>query len=237
MEASELLTIVIPTLNEEACIGRLLDSILTQDIDVSRIALFVADAHSTDRTREIANQYRDRLNLEVIEGGSLSFGRNQGAKRATTKYVVFIDADVEIKTPSVLRESIRLAEAQELDCVGLDVHLDSPSRFDRFLYRCNNLSMRLPFLRTYTAMYIFMRRDCFERLGGFNEKVTYAEDRYLLRSIPRAKFAVVPGHILTGNRRFKKTGRWKKIALFLEGSWCAVSGRDDFFFRNHKYFD
>jgi len=68
--------------------------------------VFLADAGSADGTREIALSYGDRLNIEVIPGGLPSVGRNAGARRAKSKYILFLDADVfAIRNPDPLFNS------------------------------------------------------------------------------------------------------------------------------------
>ena len=59
--------------------------------------ILVADAQSTDKTRAVVESFRDRLNLEIIEGGLPSIGRNRGAQQADTRYVLFVDADVIVR--------------------------------------------------------------------------------------------------------------------------------------------
>ena len=66
----ELLTIVVPSKNEEGYIGNLLQS-LSEQWYIEGVQIYVADAQSTDRTREIVNSYKDRLNVDVIEGGTV----------------------------------------------------------------------------------------------------------------------------------------------------------------------
>ena len=105
------LTIVIPAKNEARLLPNLLESICRQDYPLLRSTkIFVADAGSTDGTQELALGFTDRLDIEVIAGGLPSVGRNAGAKCATTPYVVFIDADMELKDPTLLRRSMALIE-------------------------------------------------------------------------------------------------------------------------------
>jgi len=54
------LTIVIPMRNEEAYVGRCLDSILPQVQGRDDVEILLVDGQSTDRTREIAQAYADR---------------------------------------------------------------------------------------------------------------------------------------------------------------------------------
>src|SRR6266850_6466085 len=94
MNMTNELTIVIPAKNEAKLIPRLLTSLTNQDYSkMPNTRVLVADANSTDGTREIVRSFRDRLNISVIRGGMPSVGRNQGAAQADTAYVLFLDAD------------------------------------------------------------------------------------------------------------------------------------------------
>src|SRR5580765_5280130 len=105
------LTIVIPAKNESRLLPALLESLCCQDYSLMRSAkVFLADAGSTDGTQELAMSFAGRLDIEVIPGGLPSVGRNAGAHRATTPYVLFIDADMELKDPTLLRRAMELVE-------------------------------------------------------------------------------------------------------------------------------
>ena len=81
-------SIIIPALNEEKNIALLLESIKARKFDGYEVIL--ADAHSTDRTREVAEEYGCR----VVDGGRPAVGRNAGAAVADGEYLFFLDADV-----------------------------------------------------------------------------------------------------------------------------------------------
>jgi glycosyltransferase involved in cell wall biosynthesis len=87
----EKITIVVPCKNEENYIHHLLESLRQQDIGKTRI--IIADC-STDNTRQVIKNCSSSLNVEIIEGGSVSFAKNSGAKLVTTPYILFLDADV-----------------------------------------------------------------------------------------------------------------------------------------------
>ena len=90
-------SIIIPTYNEEDYLPVLLDSIKEQDFDDYEV--IVADANSTDRTREIAEEY----GCIVVEGGLPGVGRNNGAKVAQGEYLLFLDSDLQL-TEDYLRD-------------------------------------------------------------------------------------------------------------------------------------
>ena len=65
--------------------------------------------------------FADRLDIEVIPGGLPSVGRNAGARRGDTPYILFIDADMELKDPTLLRRAMELAERRKLHCVTTNI--------------------------------------------------------------------------------------------------------------------
>src|SRR5262249_38731601 len=135
------LTIVIPAKNESRLLPTLLESLCRQDYPLMKSTkVFLADAGSSDGTPEVAMAFADRLDIEVIPGGLPSVGRNAGARRATTPYVLFIDADMELKDPTLLRRAMALAEGRRLHCVTTNIWCGQGSLRDRTLYFLNNVA-------------------------------------------------------------------------------------------------
>ena len=66
-----LLSIVIPCKNEEKQIGRTLELLLNQTIDISKVPIYIADAGSTDSTLHIIGKFisEGRLNIKIVPGG------------------------------------------------------------------------------------------------------------------------------------------------------------------------
>lgn len=86
-------SIIIPTLNEEKFIPKLLDSIAAQT--VKDFEVIVVDGPSKDKTKEVVLAYKKRLPLTLVSSakGSLPLQRNLGAASAKGEWFVFIDAD------------------------------------------------------------------------------------------------------------------------------------------------
>src|SRR6202171_5217511 len=122
MNTTRELTIVIPAKNEAKLIPRLLTSLTKQDYSkMSSTKVLVADANSTDGTPEIVMGFRERLNVSVIRGGMPSVGRNQGAAQAESQYVLFLDADIELADPSLVRRCLERAQRGQLQCVTTNI--------------------------------------------------------------------------------------------------------------------
>jgi len=199
------------------------------------VPVLVADANSTDRTVEIVNSFRDRLNVNVVPGGLPSTGRNQGAAQATTPYVLFLDADIEPAHPSLIRRALELAQRKHLHCVTTNIICRGGTWPDQVLYAANNTIQFLSRLHRPFATGMFMLFDTakFHVLGGFDERVHFAEDYYLTKQVERGRFGIVRGGVYTTNRRFQKMGHLGMMKLFLRTA--LHSGDQEYFLRDHKY--
>lgn len=236
MNTTSELTIVIPAKNEEKLIPRLLTSLTKQDYSkMSSTKVLVADANSTDGTCEAVLSFSDRLNVSVIRGGMPSVGRNLGAAQADSTYVLFLDADVELAHPSVVRRAVELAQRKQLHCVTTNIICRDGSWIDKVFYAGNDFFQYLSRLHHPFATGMFMLFDLqqFRKLRGFHEQVAFAEDYLLTQQVERKRFGIVRGGVYTTNRRFKKMGHLRVGWLFL---WTAMNyWNEDHFMRDHKY--
>ncbi|HEU4634589.1 MAG TPA: glycosyltransferase [Edaphobacter sp.] len=232
------LTIVIPAKNEAGMLPRLLRSLERQDYTgIPETRVIVADAGSTDGTVEVALSFRDRLLIEVIEGGLPSVGRNAGARLATTPYVLFLDADVELADPGLLRRALQRMRRRKLHLVTTNIGCREGNLFDDLLYRGNNFMQRIgSFLKPFaTGMFMLFDRGAFEALGGFNERALFAEDYLLSKRVARARFGIVRGKVLTTNRRFQKLGHGRMVWMFFKT--MMHSWNDKYFLRDQGYWE
>src|SRR5579872_2879293 len=135
MSTKSDLTIVIPAKNERNLLPLLLESLCRQDWScLPNTKVLLADAGSTDGTAEIALSYADRLGIEVIPGGLPAVGRNAGAARADTRYVLFLDADTELASPSLLRRAMERMRRRGLHCLTTNILCKGGGWRDDFLY-------------------------------------------------------------------------------------------------------
>jgi len=230
------LTIVIPAKNEVEMLPKLLVSLSRQDYPLMReTRILVADAGSTDGTVEVALSFRDRLTVEVIPGGLPSVGRNAGAKLADTKYVLFMDADVELSEPTLLRRAMWTMKRRALHLATTNIACRHGGFFDDALYMGNNFmqfigSKLKPFA---TGMFMLFDREAFWALGGFNEQALFAEDYLLSKGVARQRFRIVKGKVLTTNRRFQKLGHGRMVFMFFQT--MMHSWDEEYFLRDRGY--
>ena len=202
---------------------------------MSSTRVLVADANSTDGTPEIVMSFRDRLNVSVIRGGMPSVGRNQGASLADSRYLLFLDADIELADRSLVRRCVEKAQSKGLHCVTTNVICKDGSWVDKLFYDVNDAFQYLSQLHRpfATGMFMLFDRKKFWELGGFHEQIRFAEDYRLSQQVERKRFAIVRGGVYTTNRRFKRMGHLKVGWLFLKTGMNYWN--EKYFLRDHKY--
>jgi glycosyltransferase involved in cell wall biosynthesis len=201
-------SVIIPTLNEERMLPRLLDSIKAQDFDDYEV--IIADARSRDRTREIAARYDCR----VVDGGLPAAGRNAGAEAARGDFLFFLDADV-VLPPGFIRNVYGEMQDRYIDLATCEIRPLSDYRLDRIIHRMMNLAVLLNLWIDPKAFgfCIFVTRRLFVRAGGFDKTVYVAEDNDFVKraSVFRSLRYLNSAYIMVSIRRFEKEGRFAYI--------------------------
>ncbi|MFH1193483.1 MAG: glycosyltransferase [bacterium] len=207
-----LVSIIIPTYNEENFLPKLLHSIRKQEYKNREV--IVADANSTDRTRVIAEEYGAR----VVEGGPVAEGRNNGAKKSKGDILLFLDADVVMPDAYFLEFIVKEFERKKLGiatCLPLPI---SESKIDHAFHNFFNVYTKLlEALVPHTPGFcILVKRGVHEAINGFDEEIKLAEDHdYSQRAVEFGKFGILRSRkIPVSIRRFEKDGRMKVAAQY-----------------------
>jgi glycosyltransferase involved in cell wall biosynthesis len=207
-----MLSIVIPTLNEEKYLPHLLQSLQRQTfIDFE---IIVADANSLDTTREIAAHH----GCQVVTGGRIAQGRNAGARQAQGEYILFLDADVTV-APSFLNDLMRQVLKKHLGVASGFVIPDSRKLFDKIMVTTSNLwHYAIQYFYPHASgFYIVARKSLHDEIGGFDEELFLTEDHeYVIRAARHGKFRYLwKPRVKFSVRRFDKEGRWRLIWKYL----------------------
>jgi len=190
---------------------RLLDSIKAQEFNDYEI--IVADAHSTDKTRDVAAEYGCR----VVDGGLPAAGRNAGAAAAQGEFLFFLDADV-VLPQGFIRNVYNEMQDRYFDLATCEIRPLSDYRLDRVLHRMINLAVLLN-LRLDPKAFgfcIFVTRRLFRRVNGFDETIYVAEDNdFVKRASEFSNLRYLSSaYMMVSIRRFEKEGRF---AYFKKG--------------------
>jgi len=214
-------SVIIPAFNEEKYIAKTLTALRRQTINDFEI--IVKDGGSKDRTVEIANRHADKVISR--RDFSAADARNQGASYANGDILVFVDADTEL--PSYALE--RIAELMKNnDVVGGSCRKvpEGGDVLNRLTYELVNVSTFFsPYLRVGGAHgnCMFIRKNAFNEIGGFNPKIKVAEEQELVRSAMKfGKFVfLLDMCVLESPRRIRQWGRLKLCATWFIGTYSS----------------
>jgi glycosyltransferase involved in cell wall biosynthesis len=171
-----LVSALIPTFNSERTLDEALESVMRQTI--GNVEVIVVDDGSSDGTIEVARRFEARHPGRVIclqqNHAGPYVARNLAAQRARGRYVAFLDSD-DAWLPDKLARQIRVMEASAdvvlchtgvlvVDASGEVV--DTVPIDPRYQGRCFPTLLVVNRLATSSVV---MRRDVFQRLGGFDE--------------------------------------------------------------------
>ncbi len=203
------LSIIVPALNEEGRITRLLKSIKKQEF--SDYEVVVADNESSDRTKAIAINYGCR----IVGGGLPAKGKNSGAKTAKGNLLLFLDADA-VLPKMFLAKTMEEFNKRKLNVASFRIIPIERKMSYRFAL---NIFYNFPILvlekiLPHGAMAILIEKKLFGELGGFDEKIKLAEDHDLIRRAAKiAKYGIIKSAVAFASmRRFEKDG-WVRVYL------------------------
>jgi len=238
----DYLSIVIPCKNEENYIKRTLDEISIQS-GTKGMKVIIADGGSTDSTiqkiEEFIKSEDNKLNIEVIEGGTVSVGRNRGAAMTKTPFILFLDADITFTDLLAIEMSFEaLKENTNIELIGTTP--EYMGEFDlaaSLIFSFNGLTTRIMSMIDPFAIGAFMliSRKKFIELGGFDEMVHQSEDWLLSRQIKAKNFKLIPNLITQDNRRFKKFGYLRMLRMVMK-NWFN-RGNKKHFYEDQKYWE
>ncbi len=168
MDDLPLVSVVAAIKNEEKHIDNCLEGVLLQTYPQEAIEIIVVDNNSTDRTKEIAQKYTDKV---FNKGPERSAQRNFGMiEKARGKYVLFLDADM-ILSPTAVERAVAKLESSDLLALYIPEIVLGNSfwsrvrRFERSFYD-----------GTIVDCVRIICKDVFEKVGGFDLRMTGQED-------------------------------------------------------------
>jgi glycosyltransferase involved in cell wall biosynthesis len=220
MDLNKLITIVIPCKNEKDIILKTLD-LLNHQKNIQGVKVIVCDASNDGVTKldllnRLEYQHRtDMFDLHLMDGGLPAKARNNGFKIVTTPYVLFMDADVFLLDPKVLKRSVVRIHRYHLDLVTAKFRSDN-GRYN-YVYKAFDLIQTLSKWSTPFCLggYMLVRSETFKSIGGFDEEIKVAEDYMFSKQIKPKKFGRINNIVYTPPRRFENKGVMYMLRLML----------------------
>jgi rSAM/selenodomain-associated transferase 2 len=199
-----MISVIIPTLNEEKALPETLRHLLGQP---GGFEVIVVDGGSVDRTSEIVRgEPRVRL-LKAPKGRASQM--NTGAQHATGDWLLFLHADTLLPEGALAR--LNTLETDATVQAGGFLHRFSGTDWRlRMLSYFNNVRCRWSKI-IYGDQAMFVRRTLFERLDGFPNE-SRLEDVLFSRKLVRIVTPVLLAPpVVTDSRKFVQMGIWRSV--------------------------
>jgi len=220
-----MISIVIPTLNEENYIGNLLHK-LSQQID-KNFEVIVVDGTSKDSTKKVVSSFKKIMHLSLYncKKKSPAIQRNIGAKKAKYDYLLFLDADVLLED-SFIEQLIKKIKSKKIDFATVKYIPLTHNKWDKFIYHIINLFFFSVQKISPSSMglCLLVNKKLHQKVGGFNEKTWCASDLSYCKKIKKkANFYYLNNlKIFVSTRRFEKYGsrkvfyQWLKMFFYVQ---------------------
>jgi glycosyltransferase involved in cell wall biosynthesis len=218
------ISVIIPARNEEASVGRAVESVASQS-EIREV--IVVNDQSTDRTGAILSELAARVpKLRVLSAGELpagwtgkNYAASIGARAASCDWLLFTDADT-YHLPGSSRRALNDAAEHRAALLSYSPEQEMETTGERtlipFIYW--RLSQRYSFKRindpgspeaAANGQYLLLRSDAYRAVGGHKAVANdILEDVALARRVKRAGYRIffAPGHGVVRTRMYRSFG-------------------------------
>lgn len=198
-----MISVIIPTLNEELT----LEKSLISAVNSNEVEIIVSDGGSLDATLAIAKRFTDKL---ISSPAGRGVQLNRGADASSGDILLFLHADTILPKgwDNIVGETLNDSMVSGGAFSFALSKRSLPFSLISFMTNLRSRFFKLP----YGDQAIFVRRETFERLGGFQE-IPIMEDLELVKSIRRCgTLKVLNLPVITSSRRWDREG-WIKTML------------------------
>ncbi|WP_066382735.1 MULTISPECIES: glycosyltransferase [unclassified Anabaena] len=188
-------SVIIPCFNAEKWLKEAINSCLEQTY--SNLEIIVIDDGSTDNSLEIIKSYGDKIIWRSLPHQGGNYARNRGFELSQGEYIQYLDADDYI-WPEKIKRQVSFLETTDADVIYGDWrhqrHLPNGSSFlDKREISGTQADILAALLANWwVALAALMyKRSAVEKSGGWDEKLTAAQDRDFFLSVVMAGAKVV----------------------------------------------
>lgn len=214
-------SLVVPTLNEERYISKLLTSLSKQTF--KDFEVIICDGKSNDNTTLIIQRHMKKNPLYTLVESSKrgpSVQRNIGAKQARGKYIIFFDADVQLPPEFLAGLYYEISKRRSPPLLTTWLSEDVYSSQATVVVGMTNVLLELAKIMGKPAapgFNIIVKRSIFRKMRGFDENVLMSEDyEFTLRAMDMGCELTIlkEPRLLISLRRFRTEGTFKLIYKF-----------------------
>lgn len=204
-----VVSLIVPVLDEARIIRALLDSLVRYDFETDNVEIIIVDGGSSDATTQIVRSF-DICHLVESEPGR-AIQMNVGAAKASGDILMFLHSDSTLPEnflPFITRDFW----ASHKVWGRFDVRLSGRHPLFTLIAVMMNIRSNMTGICTGDQG-IFVRRNVFERIGGF-ASIPLMEDIEISRRLKKfsAPFRITQ-KLTTSSRRWEEVGILKTVLL------------------------
>ena len=216
----KMFSIVIPALNEEKYLPGLLSDLAEQTF--KEFEVIVVDGTSDDQTVSEAKKFGGKLpKLTILSSKkrNVSVQRNMGGKKASGEWLIFMDADDRLQPDFMKILSGVIVKNKSVGVFTCWMDSDSSLRTDKAIALLMNVLLEAAKIISYRwapGAMIGIRKEGFDKIGGFDPNKDYGEDGHFVREAFLIGFNFIifkePKYRFS-QRRFRKNGNIRQILI------------------------
>lgn len=176
-------SVVIPAYNEEKSLPVCLDSLINLDYPKNCIEIILVDNGSIDQTRKIAKNYGVRVYCDKSK--NVSGLRNLGVLRSSGEIIAFVDADCVVSRDWLKNASIYFKDPGVVAWGSPPVIPEGATWVQRTWFLIRKKEREIQDVEWLETMNLFVRKEQFNLVGGFNEILVSCEDADLCFRLKR----------------------------------------------------
>ena len=183
------ISIIVATYNAGNILARCLESIRSQNLELSEFEVIIIDGGSTDNTMEIVETYVDIIGyFESQKDRGIAHAWNKGIEHASGDWILFLGADDYLWSPTAIEQILPFLSSggqQTWVVYGKVIGVDKAGRVTGELSSKWNRNKFIHYGIYFSHQGVFHNIQLFRELGVFDEDFRYGPDyeflmRYLL---------------------------------------------------------
>lgn len=202
-------SLILPVYNVEKYLPKCIESCLHQNLSIAEYEIIIIIDGSLDNSLQVARQYQQQFDcIKIVEQSNkgLSASRNTGLKRATGKYIWFIDSDDYIM-PNILKGIYHVLESTKLECLwirwsNVDTQYNIMPLYDMNIHKVSEtVYSGIEFMKhvlgiyLYAWSFIYNRKFLLSNNLWFKEGMYYEDTEFAFRALPLLKHIRLYKHV------------------------------------------